>query len=520
MRSWSRRLHRLLAARPTFRRPQPCRLIVEPLESRCVLSGNVLQTNLVSDLPGVAAHTDPNLVNPWGISESGGSPFWISDNNAGVSTLYNSTGLPLSLVVSIPSPGDPLGASGTPTGTVFNIDGGPTGGFMVSGFNNPKSGPPVATSAAAVFLFATEDGTIVGWNPGVNPQGFDPTKAGTYAIIAVDNSGNNFTEPDPLKQTGAVYKGMSIAQSTSAIFSGDPASTTVLYLTNFRSGQVEVYDPTFTQIKLPKGAFSDPTLPDGYAPFNVQVLGKKVYVTYAKQDKAKHDDDAGPHRGFVDVFNLDGTPGLSGGQMRLISRGPLDSPWGLVLAPSSFGSLGGDLLVGNFGNGHINAFNPTTGGFLGELKDPDGEPIVIDGLWALKVGNGGAGGDTDKVYFTAGLFGETHGLFGSLTPVAAGSHEADEQVTEEQMVQAALDVVQIDLNTLQQDIAGGASQATIHQDLQSLQAALIDLVHAEAQFAHDVRADAGIALHTGKDSDRGSDLDARDDVFTGIGRGR
>src|SRR5437870_8372275 len=201
---------------------------LELLEDRSLLSANVLQTNLVSDLAGVAAVQDSHLVNPWGISESPGSPFWISDNNAGVSTLYNVPGAnntPVSivpLVVSMPTPGDPLGASGTPTGTVFNIDGGPNGGFQVSGFSNPKTGSSAPITRSAIFLFATEDGTLIGWNPQVNPQGFDPAKAGTYGIIAVDNSGNNFTEPDPLKQTGAVYKGLTIATGASGpIFPAD-----------------------------------------------------------------------------------------------------------------------------------------------------------------------------------------------------------------------------------------------------------------------------------------------------------
>jgi uncharacterized protein (TIGR03118 family) len=454
-------------------------LTLECLEDRTALSGNVLQTNLVSDLPGVAKVQDPNLVNPWGISESGGSPFWVSDNNAGVSTLYNTAGTPQSLVVSIPAPGDPLGATGTPTGTVFNIDGGAAGGFKVTGV----SATGAAASLPAIFLFATEDGTIVGWNPGVNPTGFAPGKAGTYGIIAVDNSAN------PSAADGAVYKGLTIATGPGGpIFAGDANSTTVLYAANFRSGQVEVYDSTFHRVTLPATAFADADLPRGYAPFNVQVLGGKVYVTYARQNADRHDDAAGPHRGFVDVFNLDGSPGLAGGEARLASRGPLDSPWGLALAPPSFGSLAGSLLVGNFGDGTINAFNPTTGASLGALKDPDGETIRIDGLWALKVGNGGNGGDANTVYFTAGLAGERHGLFGSLTPVAAGTPEGP---AEAQAVQAALDVVQIDLNTLAKDIASGAPAGTIHQDLQTLRADLVTLIRSELRFADDSSDDLG-----------------------------
>jgi uncharacterized protein (TIGR03118 family) len=469
------------------------KLCLEVLEDRCLMSANVLQTNLVSDLPGVAQVQDPNLVNPWGLTESGSGPFWISDNNAGVSTLYNVPGAnntPVAinpLVVSIPTPIDPLGAAGAPTGPVFNLDGGTAGGFTVSGVD--RNGNPI--TAPAVFLFATEDGTIVGWNPAVNPQGFDPAKAGTYGIIAVDNSGNNFTEPDPLKQTGAVYKGLSIASNLSPIFAGDPSSTTVLYAANFRSGQVEVYDASFKLVTtLPMGAFADPKLPQGYAPFNVQVLGNKVYVTYALQDAARHDDVGGAGHGFIDVFNLDGTPGLPGGQARLVSRGALDSPWGLAIAPSSFGSVANDLLVGNFKSGFIDVFNPATGQFLGRLKDADGEPIHIDHLWALRIGNGGAGGRTDTVYFTAGLDNEMHGLFGALTPVAPGTPEGP---AEAQAVVAALDVVQIDLAKLTADINNGAGQATIAQDQQTLKTDFAALTRAERQFAQDGRRDLGLA---------------------------
>jgi uncharacterized protein (TIGR03118 family) len=486
-----RRSNRLLTTRA---RACPARLGVEALEDRCLLSGNVLQTNLVSDLPGVAQLQDPNLINPWGIATSSGSPFWVSDNNAGVSTLYSSNPahtppIPTSinaLVVSIPTPGDPLGSSGAPTGTVFNLDGGATGGFNLKGvLTNPK-GP-----TSAVFLFATEDGTIVGWDPNVNPKGFASAKAGTYGIIAVDNSGNNFTEPDPAKQTGAVYKGLTTAASTSGpIFAGDPASTTVLYAANFRSGKVEVYDPGFSLVTLPKGAFSDPNLPKGYAPFDVQVLGNKVYVTYAKQDANKHDDVGGKGHGFVDVFNLNGTPGLPGGKERLVSRGALDSPWGLAIAPATWGTLAGALLVGNFGDGHINAYNATTGASLGELKDPDGEPIVIDGLWALRVGNGGNGGDPNQVYFTAGLFHETHGLFGSLSSVAAGTPEGE---AEAQMAIAALDVAEMALNTVVQDISHPVSPSQFRQDLLALGSSLVTLAQAERRLDIDIRHDHSAA---------------------------
>jgi uncharacterized protein (TIGR03118 family) len=267
----------------------------------------------------------------------------------------------------------------------------------------------------------------------------------------------------------------------------------LLYAANFRAGTVEVYDSTFNQVtSLPAGAFTDPTLPAGYAPFDVQVLAGKLYVTYAQQDAAKHDDVAGPHHGFVDVFNLDGTPGLAGGAQRLISRGTLNSPWGLAIAPLGYARLsapGNDavLLVGNFGNGRINAFDASTGSRVGELRDPDGEPIRIDGLWALRVGNGKAGGAADTVYFTAGIFGERHGLFGSLTTAATGSAEGP---AEAQWAQANLQVVQLDLNQLLADSASGAPAATIAQDSQTLAADSRQLATVEGKFAADAAEDA------------------------------
>ena len=202
--------------------------------------------------------------------------------------------------------------------------------------------------------------------------------------------------------SAAVYKGL-------AIF--DPGhSDAVLYATNFRAGTVEAYDPNFDAPASVTGNFTDPNLPKGYAPFNDKVINGELYVTYAKQDADKHDDEAGVGNGFVDIFNLDGTL-----KERLISRGALDSPWGLQIAPSSFGSFAGDLLVGNFGNGMINAYNPTTGAFAGTLDGRDGSPLVIDGLWGLTTGNGSAaGGSLDTLFFTAGPNGESDGLFGSL----------------------------------------------------------------------------------------------------------
>jgi uncharacterized protein (TIGR03118 family) len=376
---------------------------LEALEDRQLLSNvAILQTNLVSDIPGLAASNPPDstLLNPWGLAYGPTSPFWVSDNNAGVSTLYTGTGfkIPLtsnpSMGVNIPSPdGNPTG--GTPTGIVFN--GG--SGFVVSETVNgvTKSGP-------ARFIWATEDGTIFGWAPNVDFNN---------AIIAVDNSGNNFTEPDPLKQTGAVYKGLTIAT--------DASGRTLLYASNFRSGQVDVFGTDFKPpTNLPTDAFTDPNLPKGYAPFDIQELGGKIYVTYALQNAAKHDDVAGQGHGFVDSFNLDGS-----GETRVVTRGRLDSPWGLAIAPTSFGELAGDLLVGNFGNGRINAYRLGSDGhghFQDQLEDANDRPIQIDGLWALKVGNDHAAGSSQTVFFTAGINDESDGVFGSLQAVPQAAH--------------------------------------------------------------------------------------------------
>jgi len=273
----------------------------------------VANTSPLTDANGII-HTplvaDDHLKNAWGVGASGTSPFWISDNNAGVSTLYRVTAsvpvATLGLVVSIPRPGDPLGNSGTPTGLVFNINGGANGGF------------------------------ILGWNPGVNPLGFDPVrdkaKAGTFAIIAVDNSSN------PDAANGAVYKGLAIAT--------DSAGRTLLYVPNFRSGKIEVYDNTFsTPRNLPASAFFDPKLKKGYAPFNIVLMNGKLFVSYAVQDETKHDDLAGESHGIVNTFNLDGS-----GQERFAQYGQLNSPWGMALAPAGFGQFAGDILIGNFGH--------------------------------------------------------------------------------------------------------------------------------------------------------------------------
>jgi uncharacterized protein (TIGR03118 family) len=324
------------------------------------------QANLVSNIPGKAHITDPNLVNPWGISYSPTSPFWVSDNGTGLSTLYDGQGNIQSLVVTIPPAVQ--GTTGSPTGTVFNS----TTGFVVT--KNGKSG-------ASIFLFDSEDGTISGWSPSVDA---------TNAILAVNNN------------PGAVYKGLAIATNQSGTF---------LYATNFRAGTVDVFDKNFAPAHL-SGSFTDPNLPKGYAPFGIQSISGNIVVTYAKQDKAKHDDVPGKGHGFVDVFDTNGNL-----IKRLVSRGQLNSPWGLALAPADFGAFSNDLLVGNFGNGHINAFDPNSGAFIGQMMNSKGKAIKIDGLWGLKFGNGGQAGQTNQLFFTAGLHHEADGLFGMITAV-------------------------------------------------------------------------------------------------------
>ena len=335
----------------------------------------------------VADFFDANLVNPWGIAESSSSFFWISDNGSSLSTTYNTAGMPQSFIVTIPTPGDPLGASGTPTGAAFNITiGTATPQFNISGFDS--GGLP--TTQPAMFLFVTEDGTIVGWNPNVNPPG-TVAPFGTHAIIAVNHSGS------------AIYKGLAI--------SVDSSGNALLYATNFGGGAVEVYDGNFNKASgLPDGAFVDPKLPKNYAPFNVALISGEVFVTYAMKEPGGHDDVSGQGHGVVNTFDLQGNL-LS----RFTQHGQLDSPWGMALAPMTFGELGGKLLIGNFGDGQINAFDLGSGQLVGKVRDASGQVIVIEGLWGLKFGNNMNGGDPNKLYFTAGPNGEADGLFGNLS---------------------------------------------------------------------------------------------------------
>ena len=336
-------------------------------------TGGYRQINLVSDQRGKAPLRDRDLVNAWGLAASPGtnaspgSPLWVADNGSDKATLY--AGASATSVSKVPLTVNVTGAA--PTGQVFNGDG---SAFIVK--------DDQGNSGSALFIFDTENGTIDGWSPNVG--GPSPS---TVTEVARNNGAN------------AVYKGLAVATVRGKSF---------LYATNFRSGRVEAYDSTFTPVELPGGLFVDPKLPAGYGPFGIAEIRGKLYVSFAQQDATLHDDVGGAGHGFVDVFTNTGAF-----VHRLVTRGALNSPWGMALAPASFGRFGGDLLVGNFGNGMINAYNPNTGARLGQLRQANGMPIHIDGLWGLKFGNGNAA-KTGQLLFSAGPNGESNGLLGKI----------------------------------------------------------------------------------------------------------
>lgn len=334
-------------------------------------------TNLVSDVPGVAALTDPNLVNPWGLSRSATSPWWVADNGTGVSTLYTGAGAKIPLTVTIPTEPGGTPPSG-PTGTVFNS----TTDFQLI------AGQP------ARFLFATLNGTVSGWNPAVSAS----------AVNVVNNAG------------WAVYTGLAIGQVGGANY---------LYAANFAGGTVEVYDKNFAPHSFGPNAFKDWALPEGYSPFNVQAIGDRLYVAYAKVDEEEGEEEAGPGLGFVDAYSLDGVL-----QLRLHSGYWMNAPWGVALAPANFGRFSNMLLVGQFGSGQIAAFDPMTGHFRGLLRGAPSRPLKIEGLWAIAFGNGAAAGPTNTLYFAAGIDDEVHGLFGSITPLPTKGGGDDDDVDE------------------------------------------------------------------------------------------
>jgi uncharacterized protein (TIGR03118 family) len=357
-------------------------LCVALMPQRTHAASGYIQHNLVSDVPLLADFTDPNLVNPWGISFTASSPFWLCDQRTGLSTVYSTAGGVFAVsatVVTVPAGGGKT-TPGPCTGTVVNTSGSATA--------------PVFSPASGVngsFLFATGDGTI-------------SSRSGSAAVIKVDNTAS-----------GAVYTGLAILNSASANY---------LYVANFHAGTIEVYDGNFAKATL-TGSFTDLSVPAGFAPFNIQNLGGKLYVTYAKQDSTKTIDVAGVGNGYVAVFDTNGNL-----IQHLISNGPLNSPWGIQIAPPSFGAFANDLLVGNFEDGLINAFDPSTGKLIGTMQDPSGNPIANPGLWALQFGNGGSGGFATTLYITVGVSVEgsgiqSHGLFAALTTTAPPSVPAN-----------------------------------------------------------------------------------------------
>ena len=339
------------------------------------------QHNLVSDGFVSADHMDVNLVNGWGVAFNPFGVVWVANNGTGTSTLYDGGGNVQSLVVQIPTPGAASG--GTPTGIVFNAS--PSAAsFAVSAGG---------LTGASKFLFATEDGVIAGWAPSVNT---------TQAIVAVDNSAS----------TRAIYKGLALSAG---------GNGQLLYATDFHNARVDVFDSKFAPVTLPAGAFTDPHLPSGYAPFGIQAIGGNVYVTYAKQVAGSNDEAHGPGLGVVDVYDPNGVL-----LDRIATHGGLNAPWGIALAPAGFGPFSNSLLIGNFGDGRINAYSSTSHRWLGQLRGQNGRTIQIDGLWGLAFGNGFANQPVNTLFFAAGPDDEAHGLYGRIdAPVGARNHDDD-----------------------------------------------------------------------------------------------
>jgi uncharacterized protein (TIGR03118 family) len=338
-------------------------LIPQPMRA----ANGYVQHNLASDIPYLADNTDPNLVNPWGLALS---PFWICNYGTGTYNINGADGTPTATVTNVPLAGGKTGP-GKCTGAVRNNN---PAAFLVS--------PATATApaVAGTWLLDTEDGLIT-------------IRSGTQNVIKVDNSGS-----------GAVYKGIALTNNPDYV-----------YAANFSAGTIDVYDGTWAKATL-AGSFKDPSVPAGFAPFNIQLLAGKLYVTYARQDSTKTFDVGGPGAGYVAVFDTNGNL-----IRHLISTGPLNSPWGVAIAPPSFGTFANALLVGNFKDGKINAFDASSGNFLGTLQDPSGNPIVNLGLWALVFGTSTSGNYSTTLYFTAGIpdgGGNIHGLFGAITTTA------------------------------------------------------------------------------------------------------
>ena len=377
------------------RRPacQRTTLCVERLESRCLLNAGYAATNLLSDIPGLAIHTDTNLVNPWGFAETPQGQFRVSANGAGESLLLNARGNVLGRPVIIPTPSDsPSGAVAAPDGSALNT----TSDFVIS--HGGRSAP-------ATFIVSTEDGTIAGFNPLVDRN---------EAVIGADVS-----------DSGAVFKTLTL---------GADAHGNVIFASDFHNDQVDIFDKNFQLV----GSFTDPNPHAGFAPFGVHNLNGTLFVTFAKQDDPNnaHDDVEGPGNGFIDEFTTDGAFIKRFATGSALASGGLDelnSPFGATVAPAGFGQFSSApnnpvLLIGNFGSSQISAFNMNTGAFLGQLSDAQGHPLLLNGgikesdmkgLWGIRFGNGHGGADANTLFFAAGINAEADGLFGKVTPVTS-----------------------------------------------------------------------------------------------------
>jgi len=395
MRTWFRKLRRA-ATRPN--RLPPRRLALESLDSRCLPSTaqGFVTTNLVSNVPGLAAHTDPNLVNPWGFTLNAQGQFLISNNHSGTASLVAADGSQQAKPITIPSPSQNE-ATSSPNGQIVNT----TSDFVFSKGDR---------KAPATILFSTEDGTIAAFNPNVDPRS---------AVIVADQSSSE-----------AIYKLLDM---------GSAGGANYLYATDFHNGKVDVFDAKFGLHTFFQGQFTDPNAPAGYAPFGIHNFGGVLFVTFAKQDEDGEDDASGPGNGFIDRFDTSGhflgrfaTGASVGGPLK-----ELNSPIGMTMAPAGFGRFGGALLVGNFGDSHVNAFNMKTGRFLGQLQDAAGRPLVLantssssdsaetEGLWGIAFGNGRGGAGANTLFFASGINDEEDGLFGMVN-VAPSSGSATE----------------------------------------------------------------------------------------------
>ena len=325
---------------------------------------------LVSDGIIAAAHTDGNLQNAWGIAFEPNGPLWIADNNSNKSTIYDGKGAPQALVVNIPA-----GANGpaNPAGEVYNG----TADFVIT---------TSAGSAPAQFIFAGEGGTIAGWAP---------TLSGSSATVTYDDGA-----------AGAVYKGLALLNNGTANH---------LYATDLHNAKIDVFDSNFHKVTL-AGGFADPTIPAGFAPFGIQALNNQLYVTYAKQDATAHDETLGAGLGYINIFDANGNL-----MKRFASAGALNAPWGIALAPPGFASMSADLLIGNFGDGIINSFDPASGAHLGSVSLASGKQLVVPGLWALAFGNGAANQATNALFYTAGPNNQADGVLGRIDVATTSS---------------------------------------------------------------------------------------------------